>query len=200
MAGDYCLVQFYDGYLAVGDGGEDENEDRDGEEGTEANDEACEILQDLGCCANLILTNPIIELGADTRNTIFDEAAKCTPAETAFQRPCTDGMKNPVVIVKSSIQISADVYIEEQDLIDAIATGCGVPSNNILITEWLNRAQQTQGRRLLEGDQTISFEVVLRGSMAEEDSVGMIKESITSAAFIEVVATALPNVEATVSA
>jgi hypothetical protein len=174
-------------------------EETDEEEGTEANEEACEILQDLGCCANLILTNAIIDLGVDARNAIFDEAAKCTPAETALQRPCTDGLKNPVVIVKSELTLPADVYIEEQDLIESIASGCGVPSNNILITEWLNRVLQTQGRRLLVGEQTVSFEVVLRGSMAEEDSVGIIKESIVSAAFIEAVATALPNVEVSVS-
>jgi len=187
-AGTYCVEQIYNTIAELGVfGAEDESA---GEEV-----DTCQVLQDLGCCANLILTNPIVDLGSEARIELMDQAAMCEPPESAFQTPCTDGLKNPVVIVTSAVTLPA-VYIEEEDLIDGIATGCGVSSNSVIITEWLNRIAEPQTRRLLQNEQEVSFEIVLRGSMAETENVDAVSNNIVSDAFVQEVATALPNVEA----
>lgn len=81
-------------------------------------------------------------------------------------------------------------------MIDGIATGCGVPSNSVIITEWLGRIMESQRRRLLQTEQKVSFEIVLRGSMAETENVNAVSNNIVSDSFVQEVATAIPTVEA----
>jgi hypothetical protein len=211
----------------------------------------CEPLAELGCCANLILTNPVIvdlidmfafgdgpdegyrcnghygDGGGDmeisepdlewccdhcncrdlsdrvdcdesddsgptsfseVRAYVFDTAATCDPPETALLRPCTDGLTTPVAIVSSALTMPADVYIDEETLIDGIATGAGVPPNSVLITEWTNRVQQPARRLLQDEGQVISFEIILRGSSASSSST--IASNIESDDFVGEVAQA----------
>jgi hypothetical protein len=155
--------------------------------GLEEAGEVCPIMEDLGCCASVILTNPFFELAAADRTCILNYGSEVCGIEQSLARPCTAGLATPVVIIESSTTLPACPHAlcvneqpvdepvndpvgdpqrmlnEDEDSVDEtaftgiIADAIGVDPSAIIITAVTVNEDMTT---------TVDYEVILKGTAA----------------------------------
>jgi len=92
--------------------------------------EVCPMMEDLGCCASVILTNPFFEVNAADRTCILNYGSEVCGIEQSLARPCTAGLATPVVIIESSTTLPAcphDLCVNEQPVDEPAAEPLGEP-------------------------------------------------------------------------
>jgi hypothetical protein len=155
--------------------------------GLEEAGEVCPIMEDLGCCASVILTNPFFKADAADRTCILNYGSEVCGIEQSLARPCTAGLATPVVIIESSTTLPACPHAlcvneqpvdepvndpvgdpqrmlnEDEDSVDEtaftgiIADAIGVDPSAIIITAVTVNEDMTT---------TVDYEVILKGTAA----------------------------------
>jgi hypothetical protein len=142
-------------------------------------EEECPTLEDFGCCASIFLSSPFFDIDASSATCLVNFASAQCGVED-IQRPCVDGLVNPVSIVACDTTIpESAAAVNEQAFLEAIANGAGVDPSAVIITQISNNA---------DGTQTIAFEVILRGVRAEDSSA--VSKKIASDEFANSIAAA----------